>query len=113
MDDDLLGDYDLLGGDEGDIPEDGQVVDPYYYSDYDYSQLVDEDGVETDATDGFVHHSMPAEGKHATVGAGGRQVGDAAVGEAASPADEEQEQSGGHTVGSNKKGDTAAGRDEL
>ncbi len=40
--DDLLGDYDTESPGSEDLPEDGQVVDPYYYSDYDYSLLTDE-----------------------------------------------------------------------
>jgi hypothetical protein len=39
---DLLGDYDTESPGSEDLPEDGQVVDPYYYSDYDYSLLTDE-----------------------------------------------------------------------
>jgi hypothetical protein len=51
-----LGDYDELGADEtlGE-PEEGQVVDPYYYSDYDYTTLnihIDKDHVQAfDKTD--------------------------------------------------------------
>jgi len=43
--DDLMGDYDTaddLGFPAEDMPEDGQVADPYYYSDYDYRLLTDE-----------------------------------------------------------------------